>query len=45
MKGIKILVILALVCWVSAAVSGCNTVRGLGKDIQKGGQAIERVGE
>jgi entericidin B len=29
---------------VSASVLlGCNTVHGLGKDIEKGGQAIERA--
>ena len=25
------------------SLSACNTVQGLGKDIEKGGQAIERV--
>lgn len=25
------------------AVSGCNTVRGVGKDIQEGGRAVEDV--
>ncbi|WP_438883298.1 entericidin A/B family lipoprotein [Bacillus cereus group sp. Bce013] len=25
-------------------MSGCNTVEGLGKDIQRGGEKIERVG-
>ena len=23
------------------SVSGCNTIRGVGRDLQKGGQAIE----
>ena len=26
-----------------ASLSACNTVQGLGKDIEKGGQAIERA--
>ncbi|WP_417582022.1 entericidin A/B family lipoprotein [Nitrincola sp.] len=28
----------------SLTLSGCNTVEGLGKDIQRGGEKIERVG-
>jgi len=28
----------------SIALTGCNTVEGLGKDIQRGGEKIERVG-
>ena len=35
-----ILVVLALVS--VALFSACNTVKGLGKDIENGGQAIER---
>lgn len=34
-------VILAVLAISSTA---CNTVQGLGKDIERGGQAIERVG-
>jgi entericidin B len=35
---------LALFAIVSAvSLSACNTVQGLGKDIEKGGQAIERA--
>lgn len=36
MKKIFTFVIIAL------ALSACNTVRGVGKDIQKGGEAIEK---
>ena len=28
---------------LALASSACNTVQGLGRDIEKGGQAIERV--
>jgi predicted small secreted protein len=28
----------------SLTLSGCNTVEGLGKDIQRGGEKIERAG-
>ena len=34
--------ILCVVCAL-VALSACNTVQGLGKDIERGGQAIERV--
>ena len=30
------------VCAV-VALAGCNTVHGLGKDIEKGGEAIQKV--
>ena len=36
----SVLVVLALVS--VALFSACNTMKGLGKDIEKGGQAIER---
>ena len=36
----SVFVILALVS--VALFSACNTMKGLGKDIEKGGQAIER---
>ena len=35
------LVLLALVSALS--ISACNTFQGMGKDIEKGGQAIERA--
>ncbi len=28
---------------LTAALAGCNTVEGAGKDIQSGGQAIEKA--
>lgn len=28
---------------VAGLLSGCNTVEGLGKDIEKGGEAIQRA--
>jgi entericidin B len=28
---------------VFAALSGCNTLEGIGKDVQKGGKAIEKA--
>ncbi len=38
MKKIVLLVIASV-----AILAGCNTVAGAGKDIQRGGEAIERV--
>lgn len=36
MQRAKIWVVLAVVC----AAAACNTVKGVGKDVQSGGQAI-----
>jgi len=33
-------IILLLAVW---ALAGCNTMEGLGKDIQKGGQKLEKA--
>jgi predicted small secreted protein len=38
MKSMSV-VLLVLFAW---ALSGCNTMEGFGKDIQKAGEAIER---
>ena len=40
MRKIKI-VLFALVA--AFALSGCNTVEGVGKDLKQGGEAIERA--
>ncbi len=37
--------LLAGVMAVSLAVTGCNTFKGMGKDIQSAGQALERASE
>lgn len=33
-----------LLCFIAAAafLAGCNTVQGIGKDIEKGGEAIQK---
>lgn len=38
----KRLTILVLAAWCVAALGGCNTIRGLGKDIEKAGQGIQK---
>ena len=40
MKSIAIVMAVAL---LSVFASGCNTVQGLGKDIEQGGKAIQRA--
>ena len=37
--------LLALAVLVGAFASGCNTFKGAGRDIQKGGQAVENAAE
>ena len=34
--------VLVLVAWCFAALGGCNTIRGAGKDIEKAGQGIQK---
>ncbi|MGD9888272.1 MAG: entericidin A/B family lipoprotein [Halothiobacillaceae bacterium] len=41
MKFIPAMVVLA----VSMLLAACNTLEGVGKDIQSGGQAIERAAQ
>ena len=38
-RKITVVVLLIMSIWT---LSGCNTVHGLGKDIESGGRAIER---
>jgi entericidin B len=40
----KVLRIFALVS-VVVAIAGCNTIEGMGKDIKKGGEAIEKAAD
>ena len=41
MKKIMLLIATSLI--VSYALSGCNTVKGVGQDLQKAGERIEDV--
>lgn len=44
MKALTGLVVALLVCAMAGfGALGCNTVKGAGKDIQKGGQAVEKA--
>ena len=42
-KFTKALALLAVVAIAGATLHGCNTFRGAGQDIQKGGQAMENA--
>ena len=33
----------ALIAVLAALLAGCNTVQGIGKDIEKGGEAIQKA--
>ena len=39
MRKITIIVMFMLWMWM---LSGCNTMHGVGKDVEKGGEAIQR---
>jgi entericidin B len=42
---LRMLALLSLIVAVMAAVAGCNTVAGVGKDMKAGGQAIENAAD
>lgn len=31
-----------VLCFIASVLSACNTVQGIGKDIEKGGEAIQK---
>ena len=37
------LIVAALAALAAVSLAGCNTIRGLGQDIEKGGEAIQRA--
>ncbi|MDX9697999.1 MAG: entericidin A/B family lipoprotein [Rhodocyclaceae bacterium] len=42
MKGVWIVVLTAAVALIA---TGCNTVQGIGKDIERGGAAIQKAAD
>lgn len=42
-RFVKTFALLLAVALLGACFNGCNTFRGIGKDIQAGGRAIERA--
>ncbi len=45
MQPLKKPLLLFFAIVIAVSVTGCNTLRGVGKDIKKGGEAIERAAE
>ncbi len=41
--AVKVVLLGAIVVGVVLNLGGCNTVQGLGKDIEKGGEAIQKA--
>lgn len=41
----RIVALLVISAMTVIAAAGCNTVKGAGKDIQKGGEAVEDAAE
>jgi len=42
---VRRLAVLTLIAGLVAAIAGCNTVAGVGKDVKAGGQAIENAAD
>ncbi len=42
--GVAKVLVLAVAVGVVFSLYGCNTVRGVGQDIEKAGEAIQRAG-
>ncbi len=41
--AVKVVVLGAIAGVVVLSLGGCNTVRGIGQDIEKGGEAIQKA--
>ena len=41
-KRMKVTALVAILALASASLQGCNTFRGAGTDIKRGGEAIEK---
>ena len=42
-KGMKLTTMVLGALFIGLALAGCNTIHGVGKDIEKGGEAIQRA--
>lgn len=45
MRYVKSIALLATLAGLALGLAACNTVKGAGKDLQRGGQAIENAAE
>lgn len=41
MKWFRTIAVILVMAIAGATVSGCNTIRGMGRDIEKGGEAVQ----
>lgn len=41
--GFRLVVVMALCAGLMSALGGCNTMRGVGKDIERGGEKIQNA--
>ena len=41
----KLVVLIAVLALMGTGFIGCNTVKGVGKDIKRGGQAVENAAD
>ncbi|MBF0230779.1 MAG: entericidin A/B family lipoprotein [Desulfamplus sp.] len=39
----KIIIMLFSLCFIIFSIQSCNTVKGVGKDIEKAGEAIQKT--
>ncbi len=42
-KRMKSVLVLAVLLFTVSALTGCNTVEGMGRDIEKAGQSIQKM--
>lgn len=45
MRVVKQLALVSMLAVLALGLTGCNTVRGAGKDLKQGGQAIENAAD
>ena len=45
MKWFKRIALMLAMALAVASVSGCNTIRGIGQDVEEGGEAVQDAAE
>ena len=43
--GKKIIALILVAIWSVIVLSGCNTIRGFGKDVEKAGEVIQKTAD
>lgn len=44
-KGFNAVVLALLLFWSALILSGCNTVQGMGEDVEAGGEGIQEMAD